>query len=202
MRGSIHHAGPQQKRFRRLTRHGRWRSIEAMKTLILMRHAKSSWSEPGLDDHDRPLNARGKAAAPVMARWLAAQALVPDVVLCSTAKRARQTVKRMRDAVPALPEPELLPGLYHAMPGQIMAQLRNLPPTARCVMVVAHQPGLGATAARLADGSEPPDCAAAFGHFPTAAVAVLELGEGSWRAIGWGRAAFRRFARPKDLMAT
>jgi len=169
-----------------------------MKTLILMRHAKSSWGEPGLDDQDRPLNARGKAAAPLMARWLAAEGLLPDTILCSSAKRARQTVKRMRAAVPDLPESQVLPGLYHAMPDQIMAALRSLPETAERVMVVAHQPGLGATAARLG-GGEGLEEAAAMAQFPTAAIAVFDCGGGSWSGLRWGDSGLLRFVRPREL---
>ena len=64
-----------------------------MKTLLLMRHAKSSWSEPGLADHDRPLNKRGKQAAPEMGKLLRKEGLVPDLILCSTARRSRQTAE-------------------------------------------------------------------------------------------------------------
>lgn len=168
-----------------------------MKTLILMRHAKSSWAMSGLDDHDRPLNKRGEAAAPVMARWLADRGLVPDLVLCSSSLRARQTVERMRAAVPEIPAPEVLPDLYHAAPAAILTALRRIPAEAGAVLVVVHEPGISATAQRLSDGAGPE----ALGHFPTAAVAVFEVPARQWAELGWGAARIIDFARPRDLIA-
>ncbi|MEO0763161.1 MAG: histidine phosphatase family protein, partial [Pseudomonadota bacterium] len=71
-----------------------------MKTVILLRHAKSSWSDPELEDHERPLNKRGKAAAPLMGDWLERSGYRPDLVLCSPAKRTRQTLRRIAAAMP------------------------------------------------------------------------------------------------------
>jgi phosphohistidine phosphatase len=171
-----------------------------MKTLILMRHAKSSWASPGLGDHDRPLNKRGEAAAPVMARWLADRGLVPDRVLCSSALRTRQTAEHMRTAVPEMPEPVAAPGLYHASPGAILAAVRQSPPEAGVVLVVVHEPGISAAASRLSDGTGPAEFLDALGHFPTAAVAVLEAPVGDWADFGWGAARVTAFAKPKELI--
>lgn len=169
-----------------------------MKTLILLRHAKSSWSEPGLSDHDRPLNKRGRAAAPEMARWLAAQELIPQRTLCSTARRTQETVARMRKAVPALPEPEHVPALYLAEPATMLRLIRTLPNKVGSVMLVAHEPGLSSLAALLDNGSPAPGCARAFAHFPTAAVAVFRVDDG-WAAFTPGGARFTAFAAPRDV---
>lgn len=165
-----------------------------------MRHAKSSWAVPGLDDRDRPLNRRGRAAAPVMARWLAAEGLVPEVILASSARRVRQTVKRMRKAVAELPEPVILPEFYHASPEVILQAVRGAPPDAATLLAVGHEPALSAAAAELSDGTAPPERTAALGHFPTAAVAVFALQIAEWRDLGWGQGRFTAFARPRDLM--
>ena len=167
-------------------------SDEPMKTLILMRHAKSSWATPGMADHDRPLNERGRRAAPVMARWLAARGLIPETILCSSSERTRQTVRRMRKAVPELPEPVIEPGLYESGPDEMQASLARLPAGSGTAMIVAHEPGTGEMLSRLT-GRE-------HGPFPTAAIAVLELEIGSWADRPWYRGRLRELVRPRDLM--
>jgi len=163
-----------------------------MKTLILMRHAKSSWATPGQADHDRPLNRRGKRSAPVMARWLAAEALVPEAILCSSSKRTRQTVKRMRAAVPELPEPAIEARLYESGSDDMQACLARLPAPCRSAMIVAHEPGMSEMLSRLT-GRE-------HGPFPTAAIAVVELEIRAWGEGLWLKGRLRELARPRDLM--
>ena len=163
-----------------------------MKTLILMRHAKSDWAGPGMDDHDRALNKRGRSAAPVMAHWLAARGLRPGKMLCSPSRRTRETAALMHDAMPWLPEPDLPAALYHAGPGTILEHLRRLANGCDCALVIAHEPGLGALL-RMLGGR-------ACNHFPTAAIAVLEADIGDWRDLGADRVAFVAFAVPRELM--
>lgn len=171
-----------------------------MKKLILLRHAKSSWDDPALSDHDRTLNARGKAAAPVIAAWLAAQGHLPDTVLCSSAVRTRETFRRMAKKVPALPEPVIEPSLYHASPGILLDRARLLPEDCESAMIIGHQPGLGAMARRLSSGAVPPGCAQAFEHFPTAAAAVFEIAISGWKDLAFNSAEFVAFAKPRELM--
>jgi len=170
----------------------------AMKTLILLRHAKSRWDDASLSDHDRPLNKRGRAAAPVMARWLAAQGLIPERIICSSAARTRETVQRMATEVAGLPEPEVLPALYHAEPPTMLQLVRSLPDAASRVMLVAHEPGLSTLAAHIDDGQPRPGCARAFAHFPTAAAAVFEVDDG-WISFGARAARFVAFATPREV---
>ena len=106
-----------------------------MKTLILMRHAKAGSADPGMGDHDRSLNKRGRSAAPVMAHWLAARGLRPGRVLCSPSRRTRETAALMRNALPWLPEPEFPAALYHAGPGTL---LEHLIPTCTDQNPLAH----------------------------------------------------------------
>jgi phosphohistidine phosphatase len=171
-----------------------------MRTLILVRHAKSSWSDPTLEDHDRPLNARGRRAAPVIAEWLSRRGHLPDLVLCSSSVRTRETFARMAEAVPGLPEPVVEPAIYHATPAELLARCAELPEGATSVMLIGHQPGLGGFARRLSAAPVRPRCATAFEHFPTAAAAVLTLELEAWREIAFGSARFIDFARPRDLM--
>jgi len=171
-----------------------------MKKLILLRHAKSSWENPTLEDHERPLNPRGRRAAPVIARWLDARAHLPDAVLCSPSVRTRETWERMAEAVPALPRPQIVEGLYHAAPADLLAIAAEAPDGAGTVMLIGHQPGLGGFARRLSKAAPRPRCAQAFTHFPTAAAAVLLLDIAAWADIAFGLAEFTDFARPRELM--
>jgi phosphohistidine phosphatase len=171
-----------------------------MKTLILMRHAKAGWAEPGMDDHDRALNQRGRSAVPVMAHWLAARGLRPAKVLCSPSRRTRETAALMRDAVPWLPQPELPAALYHAGPGTLLEHLRRLARGCDSALVIAHEPGLGALLRMFGGRAAAPERRRAYSHFPTAAMAVLEADIGDWRDFGADRVAFVAFAVPRELM--
>lgn len=172
-----------------------------MRKVILLRHGKSSWSDPKLDDHDRPLAPRGKRAVPVIGRWLAERGHLPDTVLCSSSRRTRETVGRLAEAVGPLPEPQIDPELYHASPAQLRDRLADLPDHVRSVMVVGHNPGLLALTRKLTNADVRPRCARAFEHFPTAAAAVLTLDVANWSEIAYHAADFVDFARPRELEA-
>lgn len=174
--------------------------LAIMKKVILLRHAKSSWDDPALDDHDRPLNGRGMASAPVIGEWLAYRKHVPDMVLCSSSTRTTQTVRRMKDALPGMPEPEIDPDLYHASPNTMRDRLAQLPKDCETVMLVGHQPGLGSLVRQLSDGQERRRCRRAYEHFPTAAAAVLEFDVEDWSEVDYQRARFVDFAKPRELM--
>ena len=171
-----------------------------MKKVILLRHAKSSWDDPTLDDHDRPLNNRGRAASPVIADWLASRAHVPDTVLCSSATRTRQTVNGLRTRLPGLPDELVERSLYHASPEAMRDRLANLPQDCETVLLVGHQPGIGSLARQLADGSEKRRCKRAFEHFPTAAAAVFEVDIDDWSELEKRKGHFVDFAKPRELM--
>jgi phosphohistidine phosphatase len=171
-----------------------------MKTLILMRHAKSGWAEKGMGDHDRRLNKRGRLAAPVMAHWLDRQGYRPDHVLCSSALRTRETVELMREAVPSMPRPEVLETLYHAGPGSLKQHLARLPGTCGCALLVGHEPGLSTFLRTLGGSNAPPECRRAYDHLPTAAIAVLEADIGDWGELGADGTEFAAFVTPQELM--
>ena len=171
-----------------------------MKKVIVLRHAKSSWSDPSLEDHDRPLNARGRQTALIIAEWLAHQKHRPDTILCSSSRRTQETVERMRKIDQKLPDPVVEPGLYHASPGTMLDRMRALPPDCATVMLVGHQPGLGSLIRRLSDGREKRRCRRAYEHFPTAAAAVLEIDIADWSELDAETARFVDFAKPRELM--
>jgi phosphohistidine phosphatase len=142
-----------------------------MKTLLLLRHAKSSWNEPGLADHDRPLNKRGRKAAPRMARLLREMALRPDLVLCSTAVRAQETARLVLsewDSPPAITTHEKL---YHCEPSGFVELLRTVTEPNHVLMLIGHNPGLEEFLAQLTGQSE---------HLSTAAVARVDLDLTAW----------------------
>jgi phosphohistidine phosphatase len=164
------------------------------KRLVLLRHAKSSWSDPGLTDHDRPLNGRGRRAAPVVGRHLREEGLVPDLVLCSSAVRARATLARL--GLPEAVEVRVEDDLYGADPDEIVAFLRAVPDAVESVLVVAHNPGLEElTGLLVADERSCPE------RFPTAAVAELRLPIERWDEIAPRRAVLTSFVTPRELDA-
>jgi len=145
-----------------------------MKTLLVQRHAKSSWKHPELSDHDRPLNKRGKRDAPRMGRLVAAQGLRPDVIVSSTARRARRTAEEVARHAGCEGVVQLDRRLYLASPDEIVDVVRGVAGSARRVMVVGHNPGLEDLVARLAGRHE---------TLPTAALAALRLSIRSWAEL-------------------
>lgn len=170
-----------------------------MKTVILMRHGKSSWKDKSLDDHDRPLNNRGRKAVPLMARWLAERDLQPEVVLCSSSRRTRETLDGMQAATPALPAPHISGRLYEAGPTALLEELKALPDSCGVVLVIGHQPGLGELLRLLAARVRTPELNRAFEKFPTAAVAILRAKLGGWAELGPEKAELVSFAAPREL---
>ncbi|HUS54496.1 MAG TPA: histidine phosphatase family protein [Thermohalobaculum sp.] len=169
-----------------------------MKTLMLMRHAEAGWTEPGMDDHDRRLSEQGRLEVPIMARWLEAQTLRPDRVLCSSAERTRETAALLCEVVPALPQPEVSDALYHAGPGTIMDHVRRLPGDCDCVLLIGHEPGLGSLL-RILDGQAGPTLRRAYNQFSTAAIAVLEANVEDWAGVGVANVKFVAFRTPRAL---
>lgn len=148
-----------------------------MHTLYLLRHAKSSWDDSSLTDHERPLAPRGVHAGAAIAAYLESRDVQVDLVLCSTAVRTRQTLDLI---MPALGDPpvEFEDELYAASDDTLIERLRRVPDSARSVMVIGHNPGMHDLALRLAAGGDRlPQLAA---KFPTAALATLELGSQRW----------------------
>lgn len=169
-----------------------------MKTLILLRHAKSSWDDASLDDHDRPLADRGRRAAPAMAAHLHDQGFTPELVLCSTAVRTRETLELVTDELDS-PPVEYDPGLYLAGPGRLLRTVRATDDDVRSVMVIGHNPGIHTFALGLCDRSTGSDLRRLEKKFPTAAVAVLKFNVDSWAEIDQGKGRLVEFMRPKGL---
>jgi phosphohistidine phosphatase len=164
-----------------------------VKRLFLLRHAKSSWDDPSLDDHDRPLAPRGRRASALIAEHLQREEIAPALVLCSSAKRTRETLERV------LPLPagvRIERELYAASSMHLLERLRALPDEVESVMLIGHQPAIQELAVHLAgEGSELERVKA---KFPTAALATLAFA-GGWSGLGRGSAELVAYVRPKQL---
>lgn len=145
-----------------------------MKTLLLMRHAKSSWNNPGQDDHERPLNDRGRSDAPRMGQLLLDRALVPDSITASTAIRAQQTAQLVADTLQFAPPIVSTAELYHADPAAWRRVIRQLPDGSNRALCVGHNPGIEMLLAELTGESH---------HMATAALAAIELLIDNWGSI-------------------
>lgn len=171
---------------------------------MLLRHAKSAW--PDVPDHDRPLAGRGRRNAPVMGRWLRANGYVPDQVLCSTARRARETWQLAQEGLGASPAVSFERHVYQASAEQLLDLVRGVPSAVTTLLIVGHDPAIQELAVMLARTASPAGgdgaAADALGRmrakFPTAAVAVLEL-TGNWDQLGPGMAQLTAFVVPREV---
>jgi len=145
-----------------------------MKTVLVLRHGKSSWSDPGLADIDRPLNKRGKRDAPRMGSLLLEQDLVPDIILSSPARRARKTAQAVSDASSYPGEIQVIRDFYPGDPETFSDTLASLSDQVDSVMIVAHNPGLEEFLYELAGESA---------SMPTSALAQVAVPIDSWQDL-------------------
>ena len=170
-----------------------------MKTLYLLRHAKSSWDDPERADHDRPLAPRGRAAAPRIAVWLRTQARRPELVVCSSAARARETWDLVARELQPVPEVDVRRALYDAGADQVIATASATPARVGALMLVGHNPALEDAARLLAGAGDARALAAMRRKYPTAAVAELSFEVDRWSDVSRDTGYLARFVRPKDL---
>jgi len=174
-----------------------------MKTLLLLRHAKSAWSDPRLDDHDRPLNGRGERAAKAMADHVARRVPRPDLILCSTAMRTRQTLAPLLKCLEgAAPPISLEAGLYLASEDALLGRLQAVADDVPTVLLIGHNDGIGQLAADLAGDGPSEALASLRAKYPTGALAVLRIPDGPWSDLRPGSAKLIEFVRPRDLAVT
>jgi phosphohistidine phosphatase len=160
------------------------------KRLTLLRHAKSSWDDPTIADHERRLNARGRRDAASVGGYIRDQRITPDLVLCSSAQRARETLELL-----SVEGPEVLieDELYGAVAADLLARLRRVDDPVTSVLLVGHNPGIEDLAVRLA---EEPDRLVSF---PTAALADLWVPIATWDDLRPGVASVNAFVTPRTL---
>ena len=168
-----------------------------MRRLILLRHAKSD-RPAGVPDRERPLNGRGRRAAPAVGAHLAGEGLAPDLALVSPARRTQETWEAVA-AVLGGPQARTVPEIYEAPWKDILAAVRAAPDEAATLMVVGHNPGVGDLAGALAGEGPRKLLSRLASEFPTAAYAVIDFDAETWAALEPGRGRLDRFVRPRDI---
>lgn len=166
-----------------------------MKRLALLRHAEASWELAGELDYERGLTEKGVDECTLVRELLTAHGIAPTLVLCSGARRARETLENVTQALPASAEIRFEDTLYNADAQSIFELLQDLPEGPRWVMIVGHNPSLHDFSVELAGGDEPIDELA--GSFPKGAIAEFELSD-AWSELASGAGRLLLFARPQD----
>lgn len=169
------------------------------KKLILLRHAKSSSGDATLADIDRPLSPRGANAARLIGRHMTEHALKPDLVLCSPARRTRDTLALVETAFGAALEHMVEPRIYMAEPPALLALVRAAPEAVNCLMLVGHDPGLPGLVFALLKGQTGTLIERLKEKFPTGALAVLSCESATWRGVKAGACRLDAFVVPRQL---
>jgi phosphohistidine phosphatase len=170
-----------------------------MLTLSLLRHAKSSWKNPTLPDRERPLATRGVTDAPLMGKAMAERGIDPELVLCSSARRTRDTLALVLPELKVEPKVVYDDALYHASPQAMLEMLRGVQPGANRVMLVGHNPEIQSFALDLV-GSGPKHFRDRLREkFSTAGLAVINFPSGLWKSVEVNSGTLNLFLSPKDL---
>ncbi len=171
-----------------------------MLRLMLLRHAKSDWSQPARSDHERPLNDRGRNAAPLIGTYMAEQHLLPQHALVSTALRTRQTWTLVRERLGGRVTTDFEDSLYDASPHAILSVIRSVPDRVHTLIVVGHNPGLQELAEGLVGHEAGADANRMNDKFPTAALAVIDFDTSQWSALRPRGGRLERFVTPRSLV--
>jgi len=163
-----------------------------MKTLLLLRHAKSDWDDPSLRDFDRPLAARGKRDAPEIGKALRKRGPLPDLILSSPAARAKATTKAVVKSAKIKLDVEYDEAIYGASSAELVTLVNRLPDSCSCAMMVGHNPGFEDLVGRLSGSHE---------RMPTAALACLEFPVEKWADVGEQEGKLVWVLTPKELKA-
>lgn len=162
-----------------------------MKTLLLLRHAKSSWKDTDLDDHDRPLNKRGKRDAPRMGQLLRDEQLLPDLIVCSSAKRTWRTAELVAEAAGYRGETRITSDAYEASAAKLLTLIQSFTDSAQRILLIGHNPGLEELLEQLTGQYRP---------LSTAALARLEIPCEKWSEINFQtRAELQHLWQPREL---
>ena len=170
-----------------------------MRRLMLLRHAKSDWSVAGARDHDRVLNARGREAAPKMGAYMARHALVPDLVVASTASRVSETLELVLPAFEAPPKVQQDARVYGAGANALLGVIKETPRDAHSLLLVGHNPGIGELASALIASGDVEARQQLLEKFPTAALAVIDFAVDDWSKVHPRGGRLDRFVVPRSL---
>ena len=172
-----------------------------MKSIYLLRHAKSSWDDPSVEDIHRSITKRGQRAAKLMCDYFRVQDIRPALVMCSPATRTRQTLDLLRPALRDAPV-DVEPRIYEATRQTLLARLGELPNSAGSVLLIGHNPGLERLAVHLIDeAAESPAILRLHEKYPTGALAALSAPIDDWADLKAGVCQLEAFVRPSDLEA-
>lgn len=169
-----------------------------VRRLYVLRHAKSSWDDPDLPDHLRPLARRGRRAVIALERHMRAMGIAPGLVLCSPAVRAVQTWEGVASGLPAGTAVDVDDALYGASAGGLLRRLRRLPPEVDSVLVVGHNPGLEDLTVGLVGHGDPGLRRRLETKFATGALATLDV-PGTWHDLRWGASTLVAYVVPRAL---
>ena len=173
-----------------------------MLQLLLLRHAKSSWSGDGLTDLDRPLNRRGERAASAMGRFMASKRLVPDLVLCSPARRARDTLELVAAKFDTPPPTLIDDRIYDFGSGKNLLEcIRQQATGIKSLLLVGHNPSIEGLAQSLSARGEERPRSRLKNKYPTCALAVITMNVPDWSAVCEKSGTLVRFVRPRDITA-
>ncbi|MBD0325317.1 MAG: histidine phosphatase family protein [Pyrinomonadaceae bacterium] len=161
-----------------------------MKTLFLLRHAKSSWQDASLPDFERPLNKRGRRAAPLIGKFMRREKLRPQLILCSPAERARQTIALVEEAAALKAELRYDERIYEATAARLRAVVAEIDEEASGALLVGHNPGMEELLEFLTGEVR---------HMPTAALAHITLDIERWADVQERSGELLRLIRPKEL---
>ncbi len=170
-----------------------------MKTLFLLRHAKSSWETEGQRDFDRPLNPRGKVGTALMATYVSAQDIYPDAVYCSPAARTRETLHRLRDADVNWPAEIIADDIYLASAETLMALIKSADDAHASLILIGHNPGLEDLAFMLIAKGDAKYRTRLDEKFPTATLCEITFDGDSWATLEKKSGTLIQFTRPRDL---
>ncbi len=173
--------------------------VDAMKTLFLLRHAKSSWKDPTLTDFDRPLSGRGRKAGKRMRKHLRSNGIRPALILCSGAERTRETLKYVKPAFDRVTEIVIEDDLYLAGADRILQRIHKVADAVPSLMVIGHNPDMEILALSLCGRGNEELLHRMEAKYPTGALAVLGAGIDAWRDLSPGTATLEAFVRPVDL---
>ena len=157
-----------------------------MKTLYLLRHAKSSWNDASMRDFDRPLNERGRAAAPLIGKHLATESLIEPSLICSPAQRTRETAELVLPNI----QPRFDERIYEASLRDLLQVVSEIDDDKHVAILIGHNPGLEELLAFLTGKPRP---------MPTCALAKIVFGVESWKEIRADEGTLEQFVTPKEL---
>ena len=170
-----------------------------MRQLLLMRHAKSAWDNPQLSDFERPLNPRGKKAAKLMGSFMANNNMSPNLVLCSAANRTKETLKLLMPHFSDETQINYLNILYEGTVSDYLNEIANKGKNHNSILIIGHSPIIQVLALNLIKNTDSKDCARVAHHFPTAALANIELDLKFWSKLELRHGTLQGYYLPREL---